>query len=58
MPIGRCPLDHLLNPAELKPSAEEWVRECARVVLPLPPTLTLTLTLSLTLTLTLTLPQP
>ena len=26
-PIARCPLDHLLNPAELKPSAEEWVRE-------------------------------
>jgi hypothetical protein len=27
VPIARCPLDHLLNPAELKPSAEEWVRE-------------------------------
>ena len=27
VPIARCPLDHLLNPAELRPSADAHVRE-------------------------------
>lgn len=38
LPIARCPLDHLLNPAEFVPSTEPHVREWSFLLNPRTPT--------------------